>query len=272
MDVALCTLNNTIYDIATFEALGEPSLSQLRRHLLCPRCLGAGYYRKPARSGQAACFGARPHADYCDMTGPESRTCLGDGLADDDIVNSGERIEVDFDFGAQTFIHVAEPCPDSTYGRVAQGAGQGGQRTHARQRRLSTLLKNLMFSEDFRHSEQLISVDTGLFQVREFFVPFAQARVDELGRIRGYWGLVSDAACTGDQPPSLWLNTGGRQDLSVVVGAELVDDFTQRFPIMELEDLAGAYVLVFGCVRLSKNDKKYIAVSDISRITVNKVL
>jgi len=270
MDVALCTINNTVYDIAGFEALSPKCIGVMRRNLLCPRCMGPGFYRKAARSGQASCFGARPHAEFCDMGGPQSATNRGDTLDQDDVVNRGERIEVDFAFGAPLHHHTVEEGSGAAYGVGRQSGGQAAQRTQTRHRRLSTLLKNLILSEDFRRSEQLISVESGLFKVRDFFVPFAQAEVDELERMRGYWGLISDAAQSGDQPPSLWLNTGGRQDLSVVVDSSLVDDFTQRFPIHELEDLAGAYVLVFGCVRVSKNAKKYIAVHDISRITLNK--
>jgi hypothetical protein len=270
MDVALCTINNTVYDIAGFEALDEGCVSIMRRNLLCPRCLGPGFYRKAARSGQASCFGARPHADFCDMGGPQSSSYRGDTLEEDDVVNRGECIEVDFAFGAPLRNHVNEEGAVFASGTGRQGSGQAGARTQTRQRRLSTLLKNLILSDDFRRSEQLISVQSGVFKVRDFFVPFACAEVDELDRMRGYWGLVSDAAQSGDQPPSLWLNTGGRQDLSVVVDSSLTDDFTQRFPIQELEDLAGAYVLVFGYLRVSKNAKKYIAVSDISRITLNK--
>lgn len=270
MDVALCTINNTVYDIAGFEALSPKCIGVMRRNLLCPRCMGPGFYRKAARSGQASCFGARPHAEFCDMGGPQSATHRGDTLDQDDVVNRGERIEVDFAFGAPLHHHTVGEDADATYGVGRQSGGQAAQRTQTRHRRLSTLLKNLILSEDFRRSEQLISVESGLFKVRDFFVPFAHAEVDELERMRGYWGLISDAAQSGDQPPSLWLNTGGRQDLSVVVDSSLADDFTQRFPIHELEDLAGAYVLVFGCVRVSKNAKKYIAVQDISRITLNK--
>jgi len=270
MDVALCTINNTVYDIAGFEALSPKCIAVMRRNLLCPRCMGPGFYRKAARSGQASCFGARPHAEFCDMGGPQSASYRGDTLEQDDVVNRGERIEVDFAFGAPLHHHAVEEGAEATYGAGRQSGGHAAQRTQTRHRRLSTLLKNLILSEDFRRSEQLISVESGLFKVRDFFVPFADAEFDELERMRGYWGLISDAAQSGDQPPSLWLNTGGRQDLSVVVDSSLADDFTQRFPIHELEDLAGAYVLVFGCVRVSKNAKKYIAVHDISRITLNK--
>lgn len=270
MDVALCTINNTVYDIAGFEALSPNCVAVMRRNLLCPRCMGPGFYRKAARSGQASCFGARPHAEFCDMGGPQNASYRGDTLEQDDVVNRGERIEVDFAFGAPSHHHVAEGGAGLAYAASRHSGGQVAQRTQIRQRRLSTLLKNLILSEDFRCSEQLISVESGLFKVRDFFVPFARAEFDELERMRGYWGLISDAAQSGDQPPSLWLNTGGRQDLSVVVDSALTDDFTQRFPIHELEDLAGAYVLVFGCVRVSKNGKKYIAVHDISRITLNK--
>lgn len=256
MDVALCTITNSVYDIATFEALGEPCISTLRRHLLCPRCLGPGFYRKAAPNGRAASFGARAHQPYCDVDGAVRQADQTDVLAPGEKVAGNERIHVDFDYGIRLprpWAANAETCPQ------------------ANQRRLNTLLRNLMFNPGFDRSEQLVSVETGVFTVRELFMPFARADVDEQGRMRGYWGLVSDAAQSGDQPPCLWLNSGGRNDLSVVVDSGVTDDFVQRFPVQELEDLAGAYMLVFGCLRRSRNDKKYIAVSDISRITLDKL-
>jgi len=136
-------------------------------------------------------------------------------------------------------------------------------------RRLSTLLRNLIHSEDFRNSDQLIAIAEGEFRVREFFVEFSEITDEYEGRYRGYWGLISDAASSRDEPSSLWLNSGGRDDVSVVIDAASTREFYERFPLDDLEDLAGAYALVFGELRVSRNGKKYLAVGDISKITVS---
>ena len=242
MDVALCTIDNNMYTLPVFEDLSELTLSYYRRHLLCPKCLGQAFYRKQSCAGQAAFFAARPHGLPC----VERR--WGEGFAEP--IESSERIEVCFD-----------------------SAGPGLETAQARpvgvRRGLDTLLGNLMFNDGFSASEQLIAVDQGLFRVKDFFVSFADTPSNGRGEYRGYWGFISDAGKSGEQPASLWLNSGGAQDLSIVVGGDLSGEFLQRLGLDDMEMLAGAYVLVLGRLRVSQFGKKYLAVSDISRMAVN---
>lgn len=242
VDVALCTIDNNMYTLPVFEGLSELTLSYYRRHLLCPKCLGQAFYRRQTRAGQPGIFEARPHRQPC----AERR--WSNGLSEP--IETTERIEVCF-------------------GPAGQGAEGAPARHGGTRRRLDTLLANLMFNEDFAASDQLIAVDEGLFRVKDFFVPFANTPSNGRGEYRGYWGFVSDAGKSGEQPASLWLNSGGVQDLSIVVSGELLGGFVQRFGIDDLEMLAGAYVLVLGRLRVSQFGKKYIAVSDISRMAVN---
>lgn len=249
MDVALCTIDNNMYTLPVFEGLSELTLSYYRRHLLCPKCLGQAFYRKQSGAGEAAFFQARPHGQQC------TDRAWGAGFAQQ--IDSHERIEVRF-----------EPA------RRGAGEAQGEQGRSIQRpvsmtcRGLDTLLGNLMFNANFPTSEQLIAVDEGLFRVRDFFVPFAETPGNGRGEYRGYWGFVSDAGKSGEQPASLWLNSGGAQDLSIVVSGDLSDEFVERFPV-DLEALAGAYVLVFGRLRVSQFGKKYISVSDISRMAIS---
>lgn len=247
MDVALCTIDNNMYTLPVFEALSELTLSYYRRHLLCPKCLGQAFYRRPSATGQPAFFEARPH-------GPQ---CTGRGWAGElsEPIENNERIEVIFD-------PVTRSCDTAPGNRLPGHSSMV-------QRRLETLLHNLMLNGDFCLSEQLIAVDAGLFRVRDFFVSFADTPANGRGEYRGYWGFVSDAGTSGEQPASLWLNSGGAQDLSIVVGGDLSGPFLQRFQVNRLEALAGAYVLVFGRLRVSQFGKKYIALSDISRMAVS---
>ena len=126
-----------------------------------------------------------------------------------------------------------------------------------------------MQSGDFRNSDQLISVSGREYRVRNFFVNFDSINRGHIGGCRGYWGMLSDAKFDGNQ--GLWLNTGGRDDVSIVVSDGLVEDFGRRFRINDQEDLAGAYVLFIGELRVSRNGKAYMACDDLQSITVNLV-
>lgn len=242
MDVALCTIDNNMYTLPVFEDLSELTLSYYRRHLLCPKCLGQAFYRKQSCTGPAAFFAARPHGLPC----VERR--WGEGFPEP--IESSERIEVCLDS--------AEPGLETAQARPV-GVRRG----------LDMLLGNLMFNDGFPASEQLIAVDQSLFRVKDFFVPFADTPSNGRGEYRGYWGFISDAGKSGEQPASLWLNSGGAQDLSIVVGGDLSGEFLQRLGLDDMEMLAGAYVLVLGRLRVSQFGKKYLAVSDISRMAIN---
>ncbi|SDZ64554.1 hypothetical protein [Pseudomonas sp. NFIX28] len=269
MDIARCTLDNHNYDIPSFEALGDRIIERYRRRLVCPECGGPGFYRRESTSGQAACFGARPHRDQCSLAATEPRRSGGLGPGQDERINLGERIEVDFNYGADPNVNPDPDEPNNPQGRGGRYVGRGGARNAVIHRRLSTLLRNLIHSEDFRQSNQLIALPEGQFRVRDFFVEFPDIEDTNIGEYRGYWGMIADAALSRFDPPSLWLNSGGRDDVSIVVGDEQSNEFLERFPFEDIEEFAGAYALIFGELRESQNGKKYLAATQIAKLTLS---
>lgn len=267
MDVARCTADGITYTAPAFEALGEARVQEYRQLLVCPECGARAFFRKESTSGQAACFGARPHAAGCDLAAAESRYRGGPGLDQDERINHGERIEIDFAYGAHDVVHVDPQEPADPDGRGGRFRGGNGRRNAVMHRRLSTLLKNLMLSDQFRTSNQIIALPEGQFRVRDFFVTFSQAGTHLVGEYRGYWGMLSDARF--GRNGEVWLNSGGQQNVSTVVNVDLVPELNRRFRLEELEDLAGAYALVFGTLGESTNGKLYLACNDLRYITVN---
>lgn len=267
MDVARCTANGVTYTAPAFEALGEARVQEYRQLLVCPECGARAFFRKESTSGQAACFGARPHVAGCNMAAVESRYRGGPGLDQDERINHGERIEIDFAYGAHDVVHVDLEEPADPNGRGGQFRGGAGRRNAAMHRRLSTLLRNLMLSDQFRTSDQIIALPEGQFRVRDFFVTFSQAGAHLVGEYRGYWGMLSDARF--GRNGEIWLNSGGQQNVSTVVNVELIPEFNRRFRVDEPEDLAGAYALVFGILGMSTNGKLYLACNDLRYITVS---
>jgi hypothetical protein len=67
------------------------------------------------------------------------------------------------------------------------------------------------------------------------------------------------------QNGSLWLNSGGNGDVSLVIGEGLLNQTYERFAVSDLKDIAGAYALVFGTLRVSQNVKNMLK----SRILVS---
>ncbi|MBR8043451.1 hypothetical protein KDW40_26155 [Burkholderia cenocepacia] len=268
MDIARCIEDNRTYNAFEFSALSPAELGRKRRMLICDECEGPGFFRKASRSGQAACFGARPHAPDCSAAAAEGREVVTQQEDDEPRLNPGAHIVVDLHYGGTPVNGIQGDDADNSKGAGgSRYVGGGGKRAAVSHRRPSGLLRMLVESEGFRSSEQTIEIP-GHIQgiVREIFIPLGAAAVDELiGQYRGYWGYIADGARGGE---ALWLNSGGRQDVSILVHAEKIDELYKRFNIEDVEDFAGVYFLVFGHLRKSARNKYYIGIDDIDACVV----
>ena len=64
---AKCTIDNFTYTAVEFAQLQPNELEHKRRFLQCPACGGPAFFRHAAMIGRGPCFGARPHADGCEL-------------------------------------------------------------------------------------------------------------------------------------------------------------------------------------------------------------
>ena len=96
--------------------------------------------------------------------------------------------------------------------------------------------------------------------------PFGAVAAAHDNQYRGYWGMVVSARF--GQTGALWLNSGGRDDMSVCVPEQFVNELYERFRITDEEELAGTYALVLGTLRTSQGGKKYVQVEDLGFITL----
>jgi hypothetical protein len=121
------------------------------------------------------------------------------------------------------------------------------------------LLRTLIESPAFSGSDTIIEIEgRGNMDAKDFFVPLQYATYQYSGLYRGYWGLISDAKLALDK--SLWCNSGGNDNISFCLDHKFIDEIIQRYGIKELEDLAGAYILVMGTPRVAQNGKLYCLV------------
>lgn len=263
MRTALCTQDGVTYQAVDFNQT-EDFLAK-KRFLVCPHCQGPAFYRGSTRNGREACFGARPHAEGCILAAPEhDGTITGQGTGEDEIFTTGQRIVLDFNFGAPIAEEGGQQV-GATIATVDVGVpgGAGDTVREIMTRRMSSLLRSLMESEEFRGSTQIIEVaGKGEFTVADFFVNFADVTDDKIGRFHGFWGMVPDAGIAPSNG-SLWFNSGGRENLSVYLDHGDIAATYQRFNIQEEGDIAGAYILVLGRLRRAQgNGKKYVGISD----------
>lgn len=269
MDIARCTEDGQIYTAVTFATLHPIDLERMRQQLTCPECDGPAFFRKASRSGRAACFGARPHHDGCGLAAQDSEQVIEGEDTDLDVLNNpAERIVVDLAYGVQ---------PREIHGDPHEGTGRAGRapryvggnpRPDARMhRRLSSLLRTLIEAPHFARSHQLLEIaGQPEIAVCDFFVPLLAANPSMQGRMRGWWGLISDAKDGGDG--SLWLNSGGRGMISFCIPVEMRAQVLDRFRPEDNEQLAGAYVLVIGDLRISQNGKMYCVIESPNHIAI----
>lgn len=268
MDTAFCTEDGITYEAVQFSRLPPIELARKRRFLQCSGCNATAFFRKASRSGRAACFGARPHVEGCNLAAFDHEPIDGQGHDEDELNNPGDRIAVDLNYGS----HIRQPRPVVPGDGGAVNRGRrfvgGGARPDARaHRRLSTLLRTLLEVPAFSQSAQILEIEGRTdIAVRDFFVPIGQVSTDNEGQFRGFWGMLSDARFTQDG--TLWLNSGGRDDISFCVSSDHVDDIYHRYHLEDEEDLAGANVLVLGTLRVSQNGKMYCVIPDSAYIAL----
>jgi hypothetical protein len=276
MDIAKCTLDNKTYSVKDFESLEPSELAKKRRFLEC-KCGGPAFFRKASRSGQGACFGARPHKEGCDLASPDSETINGSLSPEDkEFINSGNEIRLDLQYGAVESKHVTEDGEINGSGKNkgTSHSSENGKSKSVLQRRLSTLLRTLVKEKDFfKDSNQEIYFKAKHpYYAKNFFVhsDYITKKYMENINFRSYraiWSMISDCRYTKDKK-SLWLNTGGNDNVSILIEEKHLSEFMKRFKIKDIEELSGKYVLNIGKLRESKNNKTYSVLEDISYISV----
>jgi len=58
----------------------------------------------------------------------------------------------------------------------------------------------------------------------------------------------------------MWLNSGGRENISICLDSKIVDAIATRYRIDGLEDIAGAYILVLGTPQISQHRKLHVII------------
>jgi len=248
MDIAKCTTNGQHYFAVDFSRLPLDELVCKRRMLKCPECGSTAFFRNATFNGsRIACFGARPHSADCGLG-------TQDLARYDEIHNAVCKIVVDFNYGA-----TEQPLYVADTERTRRSVEGGCRNNVSSHRRLSSLLRILIEFPEFQNSDQPLQINAHVeTTANAFFVPLLSVADHYKGHFRGYWGLISNAQFTADK--SLWLNSGGRENLSFCLDSKIVDAIAKRYRINGLEDLAGAYILVIGTPQISQNRKLHIII------------
>ncbi|MCU0213329.1 hypothetical protein N8A88_22325 [Pseudomonas shahriarae] len=255
MDMAKCNIDGVEYSATKFSKLPSADLAVKRRNLVCVRCGTRALFVKKSKSGQGPHFRARPHPN-CALAAPESERREGGGDDKDMLHNPGDYILLNLKYGKGGEVN-GEP---GTGGKGGSGGGRytgdGGDRKSVSRRGLRPLLKNLIFSEAFRESEQFLEVpDVDVYRVKDFFVNFTDMSDEDVGEFRGYWGDIFDTKFGYNGVR--WINTGNKENVSVLIERDDLKAFLEYHRV-ELSELDGMHLLVLGTLKRSSKGKLWI--------------
>lgn len=251
MDIARCLVDDKIYEAHVFSRLPFGERETKRQELICPNddCKGPAFFRREARTGQAACFGAR-HVDGCGMAAAEPLRLQGaEGGEEDLLFNPGDRLELDLGYGAHVRVNVeaAEGGDAESRRRAARYVGDGARLNAVKRQRLQPLLKALVLHPQYAEQDVLVGIPgRDSVRARELFVPFERATDVPTGNFYALWGLIASARHAGN---TLWLNAGGQASVSFPMDEELQTTLLERLDVDQeelAEYLAGCYLLVLG--------------------------
>ncbi len=260
MEIAYSTIEKSPVSIHVFCKKSDAEIEKLRRSLLCPKCEVKAWFRKKSKDGKSACFNAY-HAEGCTASTQKHQIKNNTEVVEDvrQIITNNDTVDLNFVVYSSPIADGENTFQQSLTIKNVDSASSRHSITPAiernQTRRLSSILKLLTGSEDFAKSN--IKIDTGPpakhpYYARNLFVSFDAIIEEHIGKWRGFWGVISHA-----NEEVTWLNIANSLDVSIPISA-IKAYLLKTFRIMEAEDLAGAQVLVFGYLNVSKTKaKKY---------------
>ena len=252
MEIAYCATTQSRHTAAEFSVLPTDTLAAYRRHLSCPDCKGPGYYRRASRDGKKACFGA-DHRPDCPQarTGGTSAEPSQYAIAAAQLIKESGIIELILDrppvTSAEELGHESGEDPD-VGPRIAHTEGDP---TPLRERcGPNAVLRYLIECSNFSKSD--VRVNTGgahNWFARNLFINLKDVTEHEhLARpFAGFWGFITDASKDGT-----WLNTGGRDAVSIRLDEKYRTHLFRAMGIEDPEQLAGCNALAFGALKKSR--------------------
>lgn len=269
MQYALCRNDGKTWEAYAFSRLGHSELSDKRNNLICTMCGALAWFRKESTHGHPAHFCAH-HNNECELKAEYVVVDQdkGDGTEAVDMLKSSGDIIVRLDKEKGGDIDVAPPA-ELPGGPVSQDGRthlvKGGDRLSSQEFTLRRILHRLVQSPDFRNSSAKLTFfkkgDEPYISgcVKDITRAFSEISKEETSENpMFYWGPITSVKTTPDG--KIWLNSSPQyQSVSVAIFPDIADDFINSFNIDELDDLAGAHILVSGkCFFTGKQQSKPI--------------
>ncbi len=268
MQYAYCQTDNHVWEAFLFSQQPASVLSEKRNNLLCTECGALAWFRRESTHGRPAHFCAH-HEPHCELKAEyvavdEDRGDASEAV--EEVKSSGDIVvRLDKEKGGDIDVRPANDVPNGQPWQAGRSyVVKGGDRFSNQEFTLKRVLHRLVQSPNFRSSTSRI-----MFYKKEN-EPFINGRVCDVTRAfsditradenvpKFFWGPITSAGRTADG--KIWLNSSPQyQSVSVAIFPDIAEKFLEAFNIEDLDDLAGAHVLVFGsCMYTGAQQQKPI--------------
>jgi hypothetical protein len=280
MQYASCKEDGKVWEASSFSQLPPAELEAKRRSLECVECKQFAWFRKESTHGHPAHFCAH-HAENCNLrveyiVVDNER---GDATQDESQVDAGDAIIVRLDQEQGQEVDVKEVQPAGDLGQAAGGkrfiAGPAS-RESSQHFTLRRILYRLVQSPNFRESQTPIALYRSenevliagpVADVVFNFVDISRERHHE--KLMLYWGPIASAGRTKDG--KIWLNSSSEnKSASIAIFEDVAPEFQATFKIEDLEDLAGAHVLVAARCVVAESGKPVIWCGSAKTIVIRR--
>ncbi|MBD8139870.1 hypothetical protein IFT36_04840 [Frigoribacterium sp. CFBP 13605] len=262
---ARSTTAGRVFSAEQFEALDPALRSHHRESLTCTGCGAPAYFIRTARNGRAACFGARPHGDDCEMASTDGEGSAPGSLEEADTIVATDSVFVLQPSRSRAITHVTEGEDESSRSHRSgrRHTGPETERTTRKSLALNKLLRRLVREPKFRRSKAtLVMPDNTSTTIRKFCVPASTVDASKALPRRLYWDYVSyvheDTVRGG-----AWLNLSKRGAPGIRLNEGMLASVKAAKKITDTGDLTGCSFLYYGALtRKTTTDKYYFAPQD----------
>lgn len=246
-----------------YAALSSPERASYRDSLSCTSCEQPAYFIRRARNGRAACFGARPHLENCQLAATLTDDRGSGRLPEDEPrFNRGDELVLQ-SARPRAIPHVRHnPGGDPHTGVGRRYTGIGGARAARSNMGLPTLLRRLVREPDFAENRaMLVMPDDTRMSIRKMCVAVIDADTRFRDRKRIYWGTIRYVSEDDD---GAWLNLGRAGAPALRLSGVFLDALMTQYGVDDVEDLQGAAFIFYGHLRQSRtSDRMFLFPDDL---------
>lgn len=261
--VALKSNRKEYYSIFNFINMAEVERDKYRDNIVCIECGVDAYYRRPAKDGKIACFGAK-HVDGCGMSSSnKNKNRDGDKETNEIDIQTSE-FDIRWNYKNSNDITKKVEVEDKDE-VVVQNKRKYTKKPSIEKNIRISLNQILEFAEFdiIKDQEFSVNINNKSVLLKDIVMCIEDINDSCLNKDMFFWGKIS--SFNGD-----WLNTPYKNKVNIVVDSSISSKFWEIYKRRLLKILKNNSFIIFGRVKKSKNNNYYISLSDTKKIYIKQ--